>query len=269
MAGKAHKADMKPEHVLITGATGAIGAALALEYARPGRRLTLHGRRTDRLGQVAGACHAKGAEVCTRALDLRDRPTMRRWLAEICKTSAPDLVIANAGLNAHIEAGEGWEKAEEAEALVEVNLLAAMTTTDGVLAAMRKRGSGQIALMSSLAARIALPVTPTYCATKAAVKIYGQALRDRLAPEGIRITVIMPGYVASPMCEAMPGPKPFLWTPSRAARHIRRGLERDRAVIAFPCLLNLALWGLSILPSGLAGSIVRWCGYGPGRASFD
>jgi len=251
-------------HVLITGASGAMGGALALEYAQPGRKLTLHGRRADKLNEVAGQCRAKGADVRVRALDLRDRRALRRWLAEVCGDSVPDLVMANAGLNANIGAGNEGEKPEEAEALVEVNLLAAMATVDSVLPPMRGRGRGQIALMSSLAARFGLPVTPTYCATKAALKIYGEALRGRLAPEGIRINVIMPGYVASPMCEAMPGPKPFLWTPQKAARAIRRGLERDRAVISFPFLLNIGLWGLSALPAGLSLPIVCWLGYGPG-----
>ncbi len=258
---------MKPEHVFITGATGAIGAALALEYARPGRRLTLHGRRAERLERVAGACRARGAEVVTIALDLRDRPALRRRLEELGREAAPDLVIVNAGLNTHIGAGGEGEPPEEAEALVEVNLLAAMTTVEALLPAMV--GRGQIALMSSLAARVPLPVTPTYCATKAALKAYGLALRERLRPRGIGVSVIMPGYVASPMCEAMPGPKPFLWTPQKAARRIRRGLEGGRAVIAFPFPLNAALWGLSLLPAGLAGAIVRCFGYGPRRAGSD
>ena len=266
MAGKA--AVMAVRHVLVTGATGAIGGALALEYARPGLRLTLQGRRPDKLEWVAGQCRARGAEVEVRAIDLRDRRALRSWLAEVCGVSVPDLVIANAGLNADIGAGNGGETPEDAEALVEVNLLAAMATVDSVLSHMRARGDGQIALMSSLAAYYGLPVTPTYCATKAGLRIYAQALRGWLAPEGIRINVIMPGYVASPMCEAMPGPKPFLWTPQKAARTIRRGLERDRAEIAFPFPLNIGIRVLSLLPACLAIPIARWSGYGvqtPGR----
>ena len=250
-------------HVLITGASGAIGSALALEYALLGRVLTLHGRRAEKLDDVAKKCRSTGACVHVHTLDLRDRQGLRLWLAEVCGASVPDLVIVNAGLNTNIGAGNEGEKPEDAEALVEVNLLAAMTIVDSVLPHMRRRGGGQIALMSSLAANFGLPITPTYSATKAALKIYGQALRGWLTPGVIRVNVIMPGYVASPMCEAMPGPKPFMWTPERAARTIRRGLERDKARISFPFLLNMGLWGLSLLPAGLSMPVIRWLGYGP------
>ena len=254
---------MTLKHVLITGATGAIGSALALEYAQPGRTLTLHGRRVDRLEQVAGQCRAKGACVHVRSLELRDRQALRLWLAEVCAKSVPDLVIVNAGIITAIGAGNEGEKPEDAEALVEVNLLAAMATLDGVLPYMRVRGSGQIALMSSLAGYFGLPVMPTYCATKAALKSYGDAMRGWLAPEGVRINVIMPGFVESPLCDVVLGPRFFKWAPPKAARAIRHGLERDRARISFPFPLNLGMWGLSALPACLAIPIARWFGYGP------
>ena len=252
----------RPRHVCITGASGAIGGALALEYAAPGVRLTLHGRRSPPLELLAEHCRAKGARVDLKILDLRQRDTVRQWMRELCDQDAPDLLIANAGLNTNIGADANGEPFEEATALVEVNLLAVMALIDGALPAFRKRGGGQIAVISSLAAYYGLPSTPTYCATKAALKQYGMSLRGWLQAEGVRVNVALPGYVASPMCEAMPGPKPFLWQPERAARAIRRGLERDRARISFPFPLNLGIWGLSILPACLAMPVAKLFGYG-------
>ncbi len=246
-----------PTRVLITGATGAIGFALAEVYARPSVTLHLHGRNETRLSEVAAACTAKGAEVRTQLLDLRDFSALQDWLGSL---GPLDLVIINAGMNTHIGPNGEPEPWDEVEELLDVNLKAAMVAVQAVLPAMRARGSGQIALVSSLAGYFGLPVTPTYCATKAGLKAYGEALRGWLAPEGIRVNVIMPGYVRSPMCDDMPGPKPFLWSPERAAKAIMRGLKRDHERISFPFPLNWGTWWLAVLPASFSTRIVRWLG---------
>lgn len=252
-----------PARILITGATGAIGGALALEYAGPGRTLILQGRKADRLAELASQCTARGAQVEIRGLDLRDQHALSAWLAEVVDAGVPDLVVINAGLNTHVgESGEA-EPWDQVEALLDVNLRAAMLIVQALLPAMRARRRGQLALISSLAAYFGLPATPTYSATKAGLKAYGEALRGWLAPEGIRVNVVMPGYVRSDMCDAMPGPKPFLWSPTRAAAAIRRGLERDRARISFPAPLSWGTWWLGVLPPALSVRILRWLGYGP------
>jgi short-subunit dehydrogenase len=248
------------ETVLITGATSAIGRALAWEYAAPGVMLHLHGRDAETLREVAAACQARGAQVVTTLLDVRDFTALRAWLTGL---GSLDLVVINAGMNTHIGPNGEPEPWGDVEALLDVNLKAVMVAVQAVLPAMRARGNGQIALISSLAGYFGLPVTPTYCATKAGLKAYGEALRGWLGPEGIRVNVVMPGYVKSPMCDDMPGPKPFLWSPERAAQAIKRGLERDRARISFPFPLNWGTWWLAALPAGLSIRIVRWLGFGP------
>jgi NAD(P)-dependent dehydrogenase (short-subunit alcohol dehydrogenase family) len=245
--------------ILITGATSAIGSALAWEYAAPGVTLILHGRRQDVLARVAQACEARGATGRWPCLDVRDGPALQAWLAGL---EPLDLVVINAGMNTHVGPGGEPEPWDEVDALLDVNLKASMRISHAVLPAMRARGRGQIAFMSSLAGYFGLPVTPAYSASKAGIKAYGEALRGWLAPEGIRVNVIMPGYVESPMCAAMPGPKPWLWPPERAARAIRRGLARDRARISFPFPLNWGTWWLAVLPAALSHRIVRWMGYG-------
>ena len=247
--------------ILITGASGAIGGALAEAYAAPGVELHLHGRNAARLAAVSQRCVALGANVKIQCLDVRDTTALRAWLDGLCATGALDLVIINAGMNTNIGpsgAGEPWD---EVEAVLDINLKAAMAMVHAVLPAMRQRGRGQIALVSSLAGYFGLPVTPSYCASKAAVKAYGEALRGWLGAEGIRVNVIMPGYVESPMCEAMPGPKPFLWQPAKAARFIQQGLARDKARISFPFPLNLGTWFLAVLPAAVSLRILSLLGY--------
>ena len=247
------------QKILITGATGAIGGALAEAYAAPGVALYLHGRNEAGLAAVAERCAALGADVICERLDVRNTPVLEAWLS----TLGPlDLVIINAGMNSNIGPGGEPEPWPEVEALLDINLKSAMFIAQTVLPSMRERGRGQIALVSSLAGYFGLPVTPAYCASKAGLKAYGEALRGWLGPEGIRVNVIMPGYVKSPMCDGMPGPKPFLWSPERAARTIKRGLVRDKARISFPFPLNWGTWWLAVLPAAVSVRIVRWLGYG-------
>jgi short-subunit dehydrogenase len=247
--------------VLITGATGAIGAALAREYAETGTRLVLHGRRTDLLDEVANVCRARGADVETHGFDLCDTARTRQWVAEVDARHPIDLLFSNAGMNTSVGedgSAEDWQAVSD---LLDINVKASFALVHAALPGMRQRRSGQVVLMSSLAAYFGLPVTPTYSASKAALKAYGEALRGWLQPEGVRVNVVMPGYVDSAMCRAMPGPKPLLWLPDKAARVMRRQLAADKARISFPFPLSFGCWLLSIGHPATAIFILRQLDY--------
>lgn len=262
MAERQEKYFKELKHVVITGATGEIGGALARKYAAPGRHLTLSGRKEERLLEVKAECEKLGSTVSIKVLDLRNTDELRAWAGSLGDELPVDLLIANAGLNTNIGEDLRGEPFEEARALVEVNLLSDIALIDAALPAMRRRGRGQIAIFSSLASYYGLVYTPTYCATKAALRNYGNSLRAWLKPEGIKINVILPGYIDSPMCRAMPGPKPFLMHADRAVNIISRGLSLNLARISFPFPLNLGIWSLSFLPHCLAAPIAALFGYG-------
>ncbi len=248
--------------VLITGATGAIGGALANAYADPSTHLVLHGRQQEKLEALATTCRQQGAQVTLSTINLTDDHALQSWLAEVCTQQVPDIVIANAGKNTHPQGPDTLEPWADVQALLDINLKTPIAMVQHLVPAMQTRGSGQLVLISSLAAWHGLPTTPSYSASKAGIKAYGEGLRGLLAPKGIGVTVVMPGYVTSPMCEAMPGPKPWEWPPERAAKVIKRGIAANRARISFPFPLNFGTWWLAVLPAGISQWLIKRLGFG-------
>lgn len=256
------QAQAQTQAVLITGATGAIGGALAHEFAAPGVTLVLHGRRESPLQALARRCREQGAEVETSSVDLTDDEALDSWLDELCARRVPDVIIANAGQNSHPLKGEPLEDWQATSDLLAINLRTPMAMANRLAPYLVARGSGQLVFISSLAAWHGLPTTPAYSASKAGIKAFGEGLRSRLAASGVGVSVVMPGYVSSPMCQAMPGPKPWEMPPQRAARRIRRGIERNRARISFPFPLNFGCWWLAVLPAGISQRLLPLMGYG-------
>ena len=244
-----------PTSILITGASSGIGAALARAYAAPGVRLALSGRNEARLTMVAGLCRGAGAEVTAALRDVTDAEAMTAWIAELDGARPLDLVIANAGISAGTAGG--GEDRTQSEAVFAVNLDGVRNTVLPAIELMRVRGRGQIALMSSLAAFRGFPGAPAYCASKAAVRIWGEALRGHLAGEGVGVSVICPGFVRSRMTEVNDFPMPFLMDAERAAVIIRRGLARNRGRIAFPWPTYFWAWLLGVLPIPLTDPLLR------------
>ncbi|GJD53304.1 3-phenylpropionate-dihydrodiol/cinnamic acid-dihydrodiol dehydrogenase [Methylobacterium crusticola] len=236
--------------ILITGASSGIGAALAQHYAGPGTTLALNARGAERLEAVAAACRAKGAEVETRVLDVRDREGVRAWIDDLAERRGLDLAVANAGVNGGHPDG-GVETEATAFLVLDINLMGALNVALPCVARMAARGSGQVALISSLAALAPLPDAPAYSGTKAALLAHGLALREKLAPRGVRMNVVCPGYVRTSMGADYQGWRPLEMTAQAAAARIAKGLARDEAVIAFPAALAAAARGAALLPEGL------------------
>lgn len=245
---------IEPRSILITGASSGIGDALARCYAAPGVALALGGRNRDRLEATAAACRARGATAATVAVDVADAAAMSAWI-EAADAAAPlDLAIANAGI-AYRSTGPR-ETGEIAADIVATNVGGVVNTVYPAMARMKARGRGRIAIVSSLAGFRGYPGAAAYCASKAAVRSLGEALRAELWPTGVRVSVVCPGFVATPMTEGSRQPMPFLVDADRAARIIRRGIAVDRGRIAFPWPLYLGTLFFAALPDGFANYLV-------------
>lgn len=245
-----------PRAILITGASGGIGGALARAYAGEGVHLALTGRSAERLDACAAACRAAGAEVRFEALDVADTQAVASWVEAVDREWPLDLVIANAGITGGLAAGNRSETLADVHRMMSINFGGVCNTLHPVIPGMRQRRRGQLALMSSLAALRGLPYSPAYCASKAALKAYGEALRAWLHPEGIGVTVVLPGFVDTHLAGHVTGPKPFQMTAERAARIIRRRLRRAPARIAFPMLLHAGIRLMAGLPTDLVDRVL-------------
>lgn len=247
-----------PRSILITGASSGIGAALAEAYAAPQTCLALCGRDPLRLGAVAQRCRERGAaRVIEACIDVTDAAAVAAWVADADDAAPLDLAIANAGVQGGLWRAGAGETRDEVERVMRVNFGGVCNTVHPVLGAMRRRGRGQIALIASLAALRGLPVSPGYCASKAAVQVYGEGLRSWLEREGIAVSVVLPGFVETRLSRTVKGMKPLMMSPERAARIIQRGLARGRRQIAFPFRGYLAMRLLRALPPIVADPMLR------------
>jgi short-subunit dehydrogenase len=244
------------DHVAITGASSGIGQALAHALAGRRSRLSLFGRNQGRLNTVAQSCSALGAEVGTSSVDVLDSGSLARALIDIDQRHPISLLIANAGVGgASALAGQTGELADAARHILEVNAIGIINTLIPIAPRMQARGQGHLAIIGSLSGYLGLPHAPTYCASKAAARVYGEALRRQLKPAGVHVTVVCPGFVATPMSATLP-PVPFVWSVEQAAERILRAIAGKKAEIAFPWQLAVPVRLLSLLPRPLADFIV-------------
>jgi short-subunit dehydrogenase len=241
-----------PDRVyIITGASSGIGRALAIALARPGIVLGLIGRDAARLADTGRACTLRGALVHVLPADVRRRDEVRDIILRFDSEHPVDCVIANAGVSVGTSPAGDIESEDETFALLETNLTGALATALPLMPRMRERRHGRMVFVSSIAALAPLPDAAAYSGSKAALLAYGLAMRERLRDEGVKVNVVCPGFVTTPMAEHYLGWKPFEISPEDAARRIIRGLQRDRAVIAFPWPLVIAARFQQMLPESL------------------
>ncbi|MFJ1253073.1 SDR family NAD(P)-dependent oxidoreductase [Cupriavidus sp. CuC1] len=250
-------------HIVITGASAGIGLAMARTYAGPGITLGLVGRNASRLAAGAEQCRAAGATVLTAELDVRDATAMAHWLQAFDDQHPIDLLIANAGVASTLSSSRDWEDLARTREVFDTNFYGAIHTVLPIIDRMRTRRRGQVALISSLAAIRGMAISPAYCASKSAIKAYGESVRPLLARDGVNLSLVFPGFVKTAMSDVFPGDKLFLWSAEKAARYICARLAANKAEIAFPGLLAFGMGLLPLLPARLADAILDRLSYLP------
>ncbi|TNF93668.1 MAG: SDR family NAD(P)-dependent oxidoreductase [Gammaproteobacteria bacterium] len=255
------KKRITPGCILITGAGGDIGSALALSYAKPGNILALTDIDTLRLKKISDLCSSAGANVISAEIDVTQSRMLADWIIDVDNQYPIDLVIANAGIVSSIgnkSEPESWKRIKK---VFDTNLYGVLATVTPLINRMQERKKGQIAIMSSLSAYRGLPLIPAYSASKASLKVYGEALRGALAKDNIGVSVICPGFIKSLMSDQFPGPKPFMLSAEQAANIIVSSLSKNQARVSFPFPLNLGAWFYSIIPAGLSDLLLNFSAF--------
>jgi len=218
---------------VVTGAGSGIGRALALaRAAAPGARLALCDRDGARADDTAAACRAAGAEAFGHAVDVADADAVHAFAAEVERAfGAAHLVVNNAGVS-WTGAFEGSER-EAFDWVMDVNFWGVVHGSRAFLPLLRRSAPAGLVQISSIFGLIGMPTQTAYCASKAAVRAFGESLRAELHGSGVRVHLVHPGAVATRIAEDArytdAGPLAPVVDPKRARRLIARGMPPERA----------------------------------------
>ncbi|WP_018954609.1 SDR family NAD(P)-dependent oxidoreductase [Thioalkalivibrio sulfidiphilus] len=237
----------------LIGASSGIGAELARRLAEAGWQVALTARRAERLEAL---CQASPSQLYSFPGDVTDPEGLSALAARIEAELGPvELCILNAG--DYEPMGLDDFDVNLFRRLMEVNYLGVVHGLAAVMPAMRARGRGQILITASLAGYRGLPRAAPYGATKAALISLAESLQPELAAEGVRLRVINPGFVKTPLTDKNRFEMPFLMTTEQAAEAIMKGLHKDAFEIRFPWRFALMMGLLRLLPNGLYLRIAR------------
>jgi NAD(P)-dependent dehydrogenase (short-subunit alcohol dehydrogenase family) len=248
-----YRATPRDGAAFVTGASSGIGRATALELAQRGYRVAVTARRAAALGELIGA-----GQIFAYPGDVTRRAEMQTLIAAIEADLGP---IALAFLNAGVFLPAERDKFDPAAvaATYAVNVEGTVNCLQPLLAAMTRRGRGQIALNASLAGINGLPGSAAYGSSKAALIYMAEALKLEYAGRGITIQVVCPGFVRTPMTDQETQFRmPFLMEPEPAAARICDGFEKGGFEISFPFRLAALTKFVRCLPYPLRFRLLTW-----------
>jgi short-subunit dehydrogenase len=241
---------------VITGASSGIGLALARELARRGYSLALLARRTELLDELARELGGRGTQTVALSCDVTDLQQVRDAVkrAEEDLGGSFDLAVANAGVS--IPGHATKFKVVEAEQIMRVNYFGMLYLFDAVIPSMVERRAGRFAGVASIAGLRGLPSAGPYSASKAAMQAFLESARIELAPYGVGVTTVNPGFIATAMTEKNRFRMPFLMSADEAAVIIADGLESGARLVEFPKPMSLLTRTMRLIPDAVYEAIM-------------
>lgn len=242
--------------VMITGASSGIGRGLGVALAAKGAKVGLLARRAETLDEVVGVIESQQGQAIALPADVQNAESMNSAAKQLCDSLGPiDVLIANAGIGPTRDAAKF--SAEEVASVMNINVIGASNSVAAVLPGMLDRSQGQLVAISSLAAYRGLPKSAAYCASKAAVSSFFESLRLDLAPKGIDVTIIHPGFIKTQLTAGRGAQLPYLMELDDAVNKIMRAIEKRRKRYSFPWQLATIVRAGMIMPIWMYDRISR------------
>lgn len=246
--------DWRSQRVWVIGASSGIGAAFAQHLLKLGATVAVSARREAELKQVVAGSAQERVKVLP--LDAADAVAMRAAYDSLIKDwESIDLVVFIA---ARYDAMRSWEiNADIAGKAFDLNVLSVYRGLEIILPGMLARGKGRIALVASVAGLTGLPQATVYGATKAALINLAESLYFDLAPKGLAVHLIKPGFVKTPMTSVNDFAMPALLTPEEAAEEMAKGIAAGDFEITFPRKFTRWVHLVSKLPYGMRFALLH------------
>lgn len=238
--------------VWITGASTGIGRELALHLARQGSIVAVSARSTEKLSEM----HALDARIRPYPLDVGDPVRVEQVFAQIENDLGPvDLAVLNAGIW-HMMNVRDFSAARAAESM-QVNYVGVVNAMEHVMRSMTARRAGQIGIVSSVAGYRGLLNGAAYAPTKSALINLCECLHEPLKLKGVKLSVINPGFVKTPMTDVNTFPMPFIIPVEEAVEEIISGLTKRKFEIVFPWQMKIMMKTLRYMPNAMFFWMIR------------
>ena len=233
--------------IWITGASSGIGKALSIKFAQEGWIVAASARREGLLQELTKI----NQNIHSFPLDVTNPGQCKKVFEEI-KKKFNNIEISIFGTGIHDPNSEKRFNLEKIREIMEVNYFGTMNSINSVYDYYNDKKSGQISIISSVAGYRGLPAAGAYCASKSALTSFTESLRFEMIRKNVRVSLVSPGFIKTPMTDQNDFPMPMIKSPEFAAEKIYIGLTKKTGFeIHFPKAFTFFLKFLRILPYGI------------------
>ena len=238
--------------IWITGASSGIGKALSIKFANKGWQVAASARRENLLKEL----HQENKNIHPFPLDVTDIDNCKLVAENIIK-QFKNIDICVFGTGMHDPKSEKKFNLDKIREIMEVNYFGTMNSINSIYDYFSEKKNGQISIISSVAGYRGLPAAGAYCASKAALTSFAESLNFDMQMKNVRVSLVSPGFIKTPMTDQNEFPMPMIKTPEFAANEIYKGLTMKKSFeIHFPKAFTYFLKFLQILPSSIYFKLV-------------